>query len=232
MTADDILLRFQRSWTEPGDVTVLAFDGELPGHQPGQFVSLTLPDVEDDPRGPKRTLTVASAPGEQPILLATRVVHDEKGASPFKRALERLAPGAAVGVKPPRGKLVLEADDRASTHVLIAVGIGVSAVRSLASAAVEAPEALQLRILQTPVDGSYPFEDDFEHFAKRHERVVYVRLTRGASVNRVREAVGEPLEKPRYYLAGPPDEVLAMRKLLVDAGADTGRFKVESYGGY
>ncbi len=40
------------------------------------------------------------------------------------------------------------------------------------------------------------------------------------------------LAKPIYYLAGPPQMVLAMRKLLDDAGVDSDNVRSEEFAGY
>jgi ferredoxin-NADP reductase len=88
-------------------------------HVAGQNVSLTLLDLsEADAKGRSRTLTLAGAPGESELMIATRI-----SGSAFKRALDVLPIGGMARTAEPNGDFTLQADP-ARSAVLLAGGIG------------------------------------------------------------------------------------------------------------
>ncbi|MBX3340923.1 MAG: FAD-dependent oxidoreductase, partial [Nitrospira sp.] len=86
---------------------------------PGQFVDLTLlQPSETDAAGNSRAFSIASAPHEDTIMVATRLRD-----TAFKRELQRMPIGSTVRMEGPFGKLVLHSD-QTRPAVLVAGGIG------------------------------------------------------------------------------------------------------------
>jgi ferredoxin-NADP reductase len=72
----------------------------------GQFLDMTvLNPPETDAEGNRRSLSIASAPHEAQLLLATRLRQ-----SAFKRVLNTMVVGTEVKVEGPYGNLVLHGD--------------------------------------------------------------------------------------------------------------------------
>ncbi|HSH31446.1 MAG TPA: FAD-dependent oxidoreductase [Candidatus Saccharimonadales bacterium] len=95
--------------------------------RPGQFLRWNLPHDQPDERGTSRFFSIASAPTEPAILLATKF--NAEGSS-FKRRLSAMQPGETVEATGPLGGFILP-DDPARPVVLVAGGIGVTPFRSM-----------------------------------------------------------------------------------------------------
>src|SRR5690242_18889838 len=109
---------------EPVAEGTVAFYFEKPAgfaHEAGQNAMFTLIDPrEDDAAGPTRTFTIASAPHERELMIATRMRD-----SAFKRFLGKAQPGTKLEMEGPVGTMVLHEDaDRPA--VFLAGGIGIT----------------------------------------------------------------------------------------------------------
>ncbi len=107
----------------------MAFRFEKPpgwSFEAGQFIDLTLIDPpESDAEGNTRSFTIASAPEEEGIMVATRMRD-----SAFKRMLERAPTGTEVRIEGPFGRLTLH-KDASRPAVFLAGGIGITPFRSI-----------------------------------------------------------------------------------------------------
>lgn len=86
----------------------------------GQAVYVTLPgQKETDSKGGIRTFSIASAPQEPDLVIATRMTD-----TAFKRCLAELPAGSPVAIEGPYGDLTLDGDTRPA--VFLAGGIGIT----------------------------------------------------------------------------------------------------------
>lgn len=208
---------------------------------PGQFVEMTLPDLaETDAGGKTRAFSIASAPQEQTLMVATRLRD-----TVFKRALQRLPLGTTVQIEGPFGNLVLHAD-QTRPAVFLAGGIGITPFRSmLVHAALQrSPHRLVLFYSnRRPEDA--PFLDELEALQDRNPHYTFVgtmtepekssRPWRGdtgyitaALLSRHLVDVGPPI----YYVVGPPGMVTALRAMLRDAHIADRDIRTETFAGY
>ncbi|MGH8732958.1 MAG: ferredoxin--NADP reductase, partial [Burkholderiales bacterium] len=108
----------------------MAFHFERPAgfaHDAGQNMIVTLIDPpETDSKGPSRPFTIASAPHEPELMIATRMRD-----SAFKRVLKSAPPGLKVRIDGPAGVMVLH-DETARPAAFLAGGIGVTPFLSMA----------------------------------------------------------------------------------------------------
>lgn len=210
-------------------------------YRAGQALYLMLGEAAaGDDGGRIRTFSIASAPHEEHLLLATRV-----GSSAFKSALRALKPGASVVIDGPYGDLVVDPTGSRPV-VFLAGGIGITPFRSLivdalhrglsrgvllvyinrtSESAAFLPElsALQGRhpsFRLAPMMSEVLPHDSAENGARGH-------VTRGT----LEAHVGE-LSAPTYVIAGPSSMVAAMQTLLRDAGVNPRDISAEMFSGY
>src|ERR1039457_3732725 len=121
----------------------MAFHFEKPPgwtFEAGQAIDITLlAPSETDAEGNTRTFTIASAPYEKSVMVATRMRD-----TAFKRVLKVMLVGTAVQMEGPAGDLTLH-NDAARTAVFLSGGIGITPFRSIAFSA--AKEHLPHRIV-------------------------------------------------------------------------------------
>ena len=102
-------------------------------HQAGQSLLMKLIDPpETDGEGDARNFTIASAPHEPELMIATRMRD-----TAFKRVLKMAPDGTAVTIDGPNGEMVLH-DDPAHPAVFLAGGIGITPFLSMARHAAKA----------------------------------------------------------------------------------------------
>lgn len=202
----------------------------------GQFVELTLAGGPGEPH----TFSLASAPEEDGLLIATRLRDTE-----YKRALKKLAPGDEASVEGPYGKLTLP-KDASRPIVILTGGIGITPFRSMVVHVVRA--GLPHRIFlfysnRRPEDAS--FLEELQALADEATHVRFIP-TMTAPETSEREWKGETgrigkelLDRvlgdevsALYYTAGPPGMVRSMRQMLSDAGITASDIRSESFSGY
>jgi ferredoxin-NADP reductase len=93
--------------------------------QAGQFIRVRVPHEQPDDEGTTRQFTIASAPHEDTVTIATRLTD-----TTFKQALHRLNPGQAIDLlDTPAGDFIWR--DWPGGLVFVAQGIGITPVRSI-----------------------------------------------------------------------------------------------------
>jgi ferredoxin-NADP reductase len=220
----------------------MAFHFEKPAgftFRAGQFCDITLLDPpETDQEGNTRGFSLAHAPYEEDVMVATRLRD-----TAFKRVLKDLPLGTEVGFDAPYGGYTLHKTESTPAVFLIG-GIGVTPVRSMIAQATQDQTAHKLLLLhanRTPADA--PFMADFESFAAQNPNFTFVPvMSHPAEGDWTGESgyIDEAMVKkyvpdlaaPIYYLSGPAAMVAAMRTLLVNAGANEDNIRTEEFSGY
>ena len=222
----------------------MAFRFEKPAHflfTPGQFVDLTLVDPpETDAEGNGRAFSIASAPHEDTVMVATRMRD-----TAFKRVLRKMPLGAPVQMEGPFGNFVLHADP-VRPAVFLAGGIGITPFRSiiLHAAAQKLPHRLFLFYSnRRPEDA--PFLEDLQTLQRDHPHYSFVG-TMTAPEKSSRSWKGETgfitpamltkllvnVAAPIFYIVGPPGMVSGLRKTLKYAGFNEWDIRTEEFTGY
>ncbi len=202
----------------------------------GQAIYVRLPgQKEDDSKGRIRTFSIASAPQEPELVIATRVTD-----SAFKRCLASLPVGSPIGIEGPYGDLTL--DGGAVPLVFLAGGIGITPFRSMILDALGRGLSRDLTLFYSNRRaGDAAFLSEMEQLASDYPRFRLVATLTDAAdwqgergyVSRemIERHVGE-MTKPVFYLAGPPAMVAAMEALLMGAGVRSENIRVEMFTGY
>lgn len=219
---------------------------------------------ETDSEGNSRAFSIASAPYEKDLMVATRMRD-----TAFKRVLKILPIGTEVQIKGPFGDFTLH-NNVSRPAVFLMGGIGITPVRSIVIEAAQrnlphkiflfysnrrekdAAFLKELQILETK-NPNYKFiptmtdvtEGDFswqgergyidEPMLKKYlgnlQGPIYPH-TRTASTDNSSRRHNSPFGVGVYYSAGPPAMVMAMRKMLNDAGVDDDDIRTEEFSGY
>lgn len=222
----------------------MAFRFEKPASfkfTPGQFIDITLLNPpETDGEGNARGFSIASAPYENFIMVATRLRD-----TAFKRVLSNVPLDTEVRIEGPFGNLKLH-NDRSRAAVVLTGGIGITPFRSILLHA--AKEKLPHRIFlfyanRRPEDAA--FLDELQQLERQNSNYKLIACMtemeksarswsgeRGVInwqmlANNLREVVS-----PVYYITGPPPMVKAMHTMLVDAGVDDDNVRIEEFAGY
>jgi len=214
----------------------------------GQFVDITLLNPpETDVEGNVRAFSIASAPYEDTITVATRMRN-----TACKRMLATMPLQTEVQIEGPFGDLALH-NDAKKPAILLAGGIGITPFHSMALWA--AHEKLPHRILlfhsnNRPEDA--PFLEELREIEKQNPNYKYVPTMTGMERShrqwsgetgiiraemlskhlRARTPSDPVIADAIYYIAGPPEMVAALRKMLVDWGADEDNIRAEEFAGY
>ena len=207
----------------------------------GQNVMMTLIDPpEDDAQGPMRPFTIASAPHEPELMIATRMRD-----TAFKRTLKNAPPGLKVEIDGPNGVMVLH-EDLERPAVFLAGGIGITPFLSMArhAAKAELPHRIYLFYSnRRPEDAA--FFDELRELEKRNPNYRLIptmaemekssRAWSGETGFISREMLERylpDLNSPVFYFAGPPAMTMAMQSMLSSAGISENDMRSEEFYGY
>ncbi len=222
----------------------MAFRFEKPSgwaFKAGQYLDMTLLNPsETDSEGNARSFSIASAPHEEALMVATRMRD-----TAFKRTLRTMPLGTAVKIEGPFGNLILQKDST-RTAVFLAGGIGITPFRSIVHWA--AKEKLPHRIVlfysnRRPEDA--PFFAELQNLERDNPKYNFIgsmtemekshRTWNGETGFINQEMLARHLENtqsPVYYVAGPPDMVKALHEMLSEAGVDGTDIHAEEFAGY
>ncbi len=222
----------------------MAFHFEKPegfSYKAGQFGDFTLADPpETDAEGNTRGFSLASAPYEGDLMVATRMRD-----TAFKRVLKTMALGTEVSLDAPYGSLTLHGD-ASIPAVFLSGGIGVTPVRSIVLQA--AHDKLPHKIVlfdsnRRPEDSAF-LEDLAEARKANPNFTLVATMTEMEKSSRtwngetgfitkamLVKSVGD-LNLPIFYISGPRTMVAAMRKILDDSGVKDDRIRTEEFSGY
>ncbi|MGD9713729.1 MAG: FAD-dependent oxidoreductase [Thermomicrobiales bacterium] len=222
----------------------MAFAFEKPtgfSFKAGQFGDFTLANPpETDAKGNTRGFSIASAPYEDDLMVATRLRD-----TAFKRVLKTMPLGTAVAFDAPYGSLTLHSD-ASIPAVFLSGGIGVTPVRSIILQA--AHDKLPHNIVlfdsnRRPEDAA--FLDELAEAQKRHPNFTLVGtmtemekssktwsgetgfITKAMLMKSVND-----LNLPIFYITGPRAMVAAMRKILEESGVKDDKIRTEEFSGY
>jgi ferredoxin-NADP reductase len=222
----------------------MAFRFEKPSgwaFKAGQYLDMTLLDPsETDSEGNVRSFSIASAPHEDTLMVATRMRD-----TAFKRVLRTMPIGAPVRIEGPSGDLILQ-NDFTRTAAFLAGGIGITPFRSIVHWA--AKDKLSNRIVlfysnRRPEDAPFLAElqslerdnPKYKLIASMTEMEKSQQPWNGETGLINQEMLGRHLKgatSPIYYIAGPPAMVKGLHEMLSKAGIIDDDIRVEEFGGY
>jgi ferredoxin-NADP reductase len=207
----------------------------------GQCGDFTLPNPpETDAEGNVRSFSLASAPFEEDLMIATRMRD-----TAFKRSLKTVPLGTELTLEAPWGELILH-DDARIPAVFLTGGIGITPVRSMVLQAAHDRLPHKLTLFYSnhrPEDAAFLDELTAAQTANPNFTLVASMSGMEKSAAQWRGETGhvnktmlmkyiDDLTLPIYYISGPPEMVAAMQKTLGDAGVKTSSIRAEEFSGY
>jgi ferredoxin-NADP reductase len=230
-------------WKEQVAEGTMAFHFQRPADfqfKAGQYMNVTLGEPpETDAEGNTRSFSIASAPFETDLTVATRIRD-----TAFKRVLKAMPPGTEVSIAGPFGSFTVRQNSRPA--VFLAGGIGITPFRSMLLQA--AREKLSRRLFlfysnRRPEDA--PFLDELLGLEAKTDGLRVIGTMTDMQKSRrpwqgetgyingemLAKYVGD-LAAPIYYSAGPPGLVAAMQEMLSEAGINEDDIVTEDFAGY
>ena len=207
----------------------------------GQFLDMTLKNPpETDAEGNVRTFSIASAPTEDMLMVATRMRD-----TAFKRVLKSMPVATEVQIEGPSGTLTLH-DDPARPAVFLAGGIGITPFRSMLVGAATAKLPHRLLLFYSnrrPQDAA--FLEELQALARENRNYTFIGSMTEMEKSR-RQWHGQTgvidqamlsrflkdVHSPVYYIAGPPAMVEDLHATLTGAGIKDDHINAEEFAGY
>lgn len=209
--------------------------------KPGQYLDITLVDPpETDAEGNIRSLSIASSPEDERLLVATRMRD-----SAFKRVLRMASFDLEVKIEGPMGSFTLH-NNPSKPAVFLAGGIGITPFSSIVRHAANAKLPHKLYLFYSnrrPEDAAFmpvlqeleKENPNFKFIPSMSEMNKSAQAWNGETgfINREMLVRHLPnLQGPIYYIAGPPAMVAAIRQMLNAAGVDEDDIRTEEFAGY
>ncbi len=207
----------------------------------GQYCDWTLINPpETDEEGNTRSSSLASAPHEPELMIASRMRD-----SAFKRVLRTAPEGFEIAMEGPMGAFTLH-QNALRPAVFLAGGIGITPFRSMIVDAAERQLPHELYLFYSnrrPQDAAFLQELAEVTTRNSHFHSVPTMTQPDASAESWKGEKGyitkamlerhlTNLTGPVYYTAGPPEMVNAMRTMLVEAGISEDDIRSEDFAGY
>ena len=223
----------------------IGFRFELAGQsflfEPGQFIRVGLPNPpHPDPKGNARSFSIASAPSDRFLLIASRMT-----GSPFKTSLAEVPLGAPVSIIGPAGSFILDPNSRAPV-ALFAGGIGITPFRSMIKHALKHDPARRLTLVYANrCSEQAAFLEELEAWAKDNANFrLLATMTQPEKCKHpwngpkgyvdagfVRQHLPE-LPAGGCYVAGPPRFVTGVTQTLREAGVAGEQVWTDEFTGY
>lgn len=210
--------------------------------KPGQYIDVSLIDPPQiDEQGNIRSFSIASAPDDRYLMIATRMQD-----TAFKRGLEAASLNTEIALDGPFGYFTLH-HNPAKPAVFLAGGIGITPFSSMlrhAQGQKRYPPLYLFYANRRPEDAA--FLRDMAALEKENPNFRFVptmtaigqaeRGWRGEtgfiSAEMLSRYLGPKLRGPIYYVAGTPPMVAAMRDVLRAAGVNEDDVITEDFVGY
>jgi ferredoxin-NADP reductase len=222
----------------------MAFQFEKPSgwtFKAGQYLDMTLLDPsETDSEGNVHSFSIASAPHEGTLMVATRMRD-----TAFKRVLKTMPFGTAVKIEGPSGDLILQ-NGFARTAAFLAGGISITPFRSIVHWAAKEKSPNRIVLFYSnrrPEDA--PFLAELQSLEKDNPKYKLI-----ASMTEMEKShqpwngetglidqgmLGRHLKgaaSPIYYIAGPPAMVKGLHEMLSKTGINDDDIRAEDFSGY
>jgi ferredoxin-NADP reductase len=209
--------------------------------KPGQYVDWKLINPpETDSEGNIRSLSLASAPAEEDLMVATRMRD-----TAFKRVLKTMPLGGQLEIDGPLGSFTLH-NTASRPAVFLAGGIGITPFRSMIVNSARMGFANRVVLLYSnrrPEDSA--FLQELQQIGSENNNCQAICVMTKMEKSKLRwDGETGYIDKtlltrfvpdvavPIYYIAGPPPMVTAVKETLTRAGVNEDDIRSEDFAGY
>ncbi len=207
--------------------------------QPGQATDWSLIDPkETDAEGTSRSFSIACAPSAPTVRIATRMRD-----TAFKRQLGAMNIGDAIQMDDPWGEFTIPAEG-ALQLVFLCGGIGITPFLSIIGEAAFSKDTRPMTLLYSnAIETDIPFKEELASHQTKLPSLQIVHTVTEPSTDSwtgehgfidwsmIRRNVNEALNS-RYFIAGPPQMVAAMNKMLGAAEVPKESIVLDDFLGY
>ena len=193
----------------------------------GSYAKITLPSAADGTKNNRtgdqtsRWLSIASSPEDNEIVIVTH-----NSGSPYKKALTSLPAGSQIEMSWLDSSLSVTSSGE--PLVCFASDVGISAMRPI----VRQWAGKRPIVLYHLDKGVTVFDKELSELANKTANVTYeTNASLSLSQEHVAQAINKYGNRAQYLLAGQPDDVKAMKKLLTDKGIDSKNVKSSTFRG-
>jgi ferredoxin-NADP reductase/Na+-translocating ferredoxin:NAD+ oxidoreductase RnfD subunit len=198
---------------------------------PGQYMEFTLEHTEQDSRGIRRYLTIASSPTEQQIRLGVKF-YDKP--SSFKKSLMLVKPGQKIVASQLAGDFTLPRDKNKKL-VFIAGGIGITPFRSMIKYLLDTNEKRSIVLFYlNKTCNDFAYKNIFDKGELQLGiKVVYsiVDIPSASYYQAITKEVPDWQER-FFYISGPPSMVSAFETNLKKIGVKKSHIKTDYFPGF
>jgi ferredoxin-NADP reductase len=207
--------------------------------QPGQYMQFLLPHQKPDSRGTRRYFSIASAPSEGTIMLATKLPDEP---SSFKSRLKDLQKDEIILSSSLDGDFLLPKDEKIPL-VLVAGGVGIAPFRSMIKELLSQNSRRDITLIYTvnevdEIGFTEIFDEAEEKIGLKTVYVVQNNIpanwtgqTGRLNPNLVRNMVPN-YENKTYFISGPDPMVRFAERMLKDMGVPRRQIKTDYFPGY
>lgn len=199
-------------------------------YQPGQYVTLTLSALQDQPIPIKsHDFSIASSPHD---ITNLQIVVRRSG-SPFKTALWALSPGDTVLLSGPKGVMTLP-ETAQEPVICIAAGIGITPFLSMLRYASRVRSGHRITMYYClPSPRTVLYRDELERLALQQPGIMAHMLFGRSQLEQALPPIIDTADaQSLWYLAGPPTMVTVLRRLLRTGGIIDNQVRWEGFTGY
>lgn len=226
--------------TETARVRTLVLDVPgWPGHRAGQHVDVRL--TAEDGYQAERSYSLASAPGDPPVLTVERL--DDGEVSPY--LVDEAAPGDRFELRGPiGGYFVWDPEHGRTPLLLVAGGSGVVPLMAMLRHRAASRSSVPTRLLYSSrTDEDVIYRAALEELARRDDGLEVVHTltrqqpqgwtgySRRVDAELLRDVAFTPEQEPCAYVCGPTTFVETVANGLVALGHKAGHIRTERFGG-
>lgn len=234
-----VVMRLEKAERLSDSVTEYSFSSSMPlRFSAGQYLEWSLPHGKQDVRGIRRYFTIASAPGEPLVKMATRF---SDGPSTFKKALKELPRGSVLHAGSLDGEFVLP-KDASRKLVFIAGGIGITPFVSMVRDLMRRKQKADIVLFYANKDKDIAYMDLFKQAEREIGlKTVYVMDDASGMEHETAESGKLTPETLRryvpditerlFYLSGPNAMVDAYKAMVRAMGVKRWHIKTDYFPG-
>lgn len=178
----------------------------------GQYASIEIPMPTG--RNRRKTFSIASAPLENTLSIATRIIEDRPDI--YKKALLGLKKGTQAKLRGPDGPLGIK--NHSTHYAFLATGIGVTPFRAiLKQITLEGITDFEASLFYVGSRENHFFKDDFSEIKSvlKNLKINYIYKPERITGHLLEESLGKELFDTTFLLAGSPYLVKSYRRTLL-----------------